>query len=204
MPQPKTLDEIIKESIKFDAPFQHFATVIISDKDIVQSIQQSKPNNLILANFGTWLAGFFRAPVVSATSVSLIDSGGDARDVYMWVTTGANVFNSDTGDKIGSLIQVGGGSTPATRTDEDIETPLGSAPEDDVFDTGSGSYAAGAISVSGAISAGGTGTIAEVGLFGAWTYEVTLANFMLFHDILTSGEAYTPGQTITVAYTINL
>jgi len=145
------MDEIIRESIKFDAPFQHFATVIISERDIIQRI-----------------------------------------------------YNMEVGG--GTSIQVGSGSTAAARTDYKIETALGTAPEDDLFDTGSGSYAAGATSVAGAITAGGSGTINEVVLAGHW-YDETADNFddfCLFHDILVSGEAFTPAQTITVAYTLNL
>ena len=205
MPQPKTLDDIIKESIKLDTPFQHFATVIISENDIIQAITQSRPNNLILDQFGKWLAGWLRAPVVADGSVSIKDTGGTARNIQLWSgTTTASVFNIDTGDKLGSLIQVGAGTTAAARDDVNIETAFGTAPEDTLFDTGSGSYAAGAVSVSGAISAGGAGTIAEVGLFAAWTLNITLYNFMLFHDILASTEAFVAAQTITAAYTINV
>ena len=204
---PKNIDEIIRESIKLRSPFQHFSTVIISDRDIIKGISQSKPNNLILDNFGIWLAGFFRAPVAATKIINLNDSGGTPRAIHVWEQpNAANLFNVDPSDKIGSLLQVGAGTTAATRADENVETAFGTAPEDDVFDSGTGVYAVGTISLSGALTAGGAGTINETCLFGAWVYGAgsVLANFLLFHDILVSGEAFVLGNTITVAYTINL
>jgi len=209
---PKNIDELIKESIKLRYPFQHFATVMIQDRQgIIKGVSQSKPNNLILDNFGLFLAGLMRAPVITKTWISLTDSGGAARNVGTYGQWGANehAFNlTNAAAKMGTLIQVGAGTTPAARADEDVETPFGVAPEDDVFDTGTGSYGVGSIACAGAISAGGAGTINEVCFFGAWLYStgagVALANFLLFHDILVSGEAFVLGETITAAYTINL
>jgi len=204
---PKNIDEIIRESIKLRAPFQHFATVIISDQGIIQGISQSKPNNLILDNFGTWLAGLINAPAQAVKTVSLKDLLGNARNLKTRNVYTEYAFSeySPPNDS-GTLLQVGGGTTPATRADYQIETALSVAPEDDVFGTGTGSYSAGVVSAGGAITAGGTETINEVGFFGFWTIVGGAAAyaFMLFHDILVSGEAFTPGQTITVAYSINL
>jgi len=201
---PKNIDELIRESIKLRSPFQHFSTVIISDHDIVKGIAQSKPNNLILDNFGTWLAGLIRAPVVGNKTISLQDDGDVSRDVMTFATT-AVAFNTHGAKTLGTGIKVGAGNTPAARDDFDIETAFIVAPEDDIFDTGTGSYAGGAVSVGGVITAGGAGTINETGLYGVWLITAaTEHNFMLFHDILVSGEAFVLGNTITVAYTINL
>ena len=202
---PRNIDEIIRESIKLRYPFQHFSTVIISRGDIIKGITQSKPNNLILDQFGTWLAGFLRAPVNSIKTISLQDSTDTTRTLYMYNKASATTnFNNDLTKLLGSLIQVGSGSTAAARGDYVIETAFGTAPEDAVFDTGTGSYAAGSIAVAGAVIAGGAGTINETCLYGGWTHTTDLANFALFHDILTGGEAFVLGNTITVAYTINL
>ena len=202
-PTPKNLDEIIKESIKLRNPFQHFSTVIISQGDIIKGISQSKPNNLILENFGKTLAGMFRIPVEALDpDLGLIDEGGTPRETHFYAKTLSSI-NAATED-LGSQIKIGSGSTAAARDDVDIETAFVVAPEDAPFDTGSGSYAAGAVSVAGAITAGGAGTINETGMFGVWFYIAAVALFMIFHDILVSGEAFVLGNTITVAYTINL
>lgn len=207
MPPPKTLDEIIRESNKLRMPFQHFATIIISqgDKNIIQGIGQSRPNNLILDQFGTWLAGLIRAPVLARTQITLQDITDTTRTVGMYdKEMQSNVFNQYTNYVLGTQLQVGAGVTAPTRADFNIETALGTAPEDALFDTGSGSYAGGAISFAGAITAGGAGTINEVGYFSKWRYTSAAGTFMLFHDKLVSGEAFVAVQTITVAYTINL
>jgi len=207
---PRNIDEIIRESIKLRDPFQHFSTVIISDRNIIKGISQSKPNNLILDNFGTWLAGLLRSPVDADSDVSLTDTGNNARLMKMYdlQSVSCYVFNAwDAGDPVGSHMQCGSGVTPAARADYKIETALGTPPEDDVFVTGAGSYAAGSIAVAGAIVAGGAGTINETMLAFLWRWGTagdTMADFAMFHDILVSGEAFVLGNTITVAYTINL
>ena len=207
---PKNIDEIIRESIKLRAPFQHFATVIISEGDIIKGISQSKPNNLILDNFGILLAGLMRAPVDAEKEVTLTDTGNTGQTVGAYGTYAANTqhFNYfDAAYPTGTRVQVGAGTTPAARADYDIETAFIVAPEDDLFDSGTGSYGAGSISVAGAITAGGAGTINEILFTGRWIWQggsATLADFALFHDILVSGEAFVLGNTITVAYTINL
>jgi len=208
-PTPKNLDEIIRESIKLRSPFQHFATVIIDDQNIIKGISQSRPNNLILDNFGYWLSAMFRAPAEAVFDVvGMKDTGGNAETVRTYGPQAANASsfcNYKTGQVTGTYMQVGSGSTAAARDDVAIETAFGTAPEDAHFVTGSGSYAAAAVSVAGAITAGGNGTIAETGLIAKWLNASQVAKlFLLFHDILASTEAFTAGNTITVAYTINL
>jgi len=205
-PIPKNIDELIRESIKIRHPFQHFSTVIISDRGIIKGISQSKPNNLITDQFGTWLAGWIRTPVVAISTVTLKESGGANKTVQMYEkTASAAVFNIDVGDKLGTVIQCGSGSTAATRADYDVETALPTAPEDAPFDTGTGVYAVGSIAAAGAIVAGGAGTIRETCLFASWVDSVNaLFNFLLFHDILASPETFVLGDTITTTYTVNL
>lgn len=208
VPMPKNIDEIIRESIKLRDPFQHFATVIISEKDIIKGIGQSKPNNLILDNFGEWLAGFLRQPVAADSQINLTGDDGAANIILMFhtVTTAGNRAFNWAGGPVGTRVKVGSGSTPAARSDYAIETDFVTAPEDDYFDTGAGSYAAGSVSVAGAITAGGAGTINEVVLSGTFWDETGdgPAEHILFHDILAAGEAFVLGNTITAAYTINL
>lgn len=205
-PTPKNLDEIIRESIKLRDPFQHFSTVIISDHNIIKGITQSKPNNLILDNFGKLFAEMFTAVSTDQDEITLKDILNANKTVQFYGdgSAGDNSFAHNTA-ALGTLVQVGAGTTPAARDDYAIETPFIVAPEDDIFETGPGSYALGSIAVAGAISAGGAGTInetilvmklADTGLSGE--------DIAFFHDILVSGEAFIAAQTITVAYTINL
>lgn len=203
LPKEKDLLGILREKIKLEHPFQHFSSVLISNpNERIKGIAISNPNNLITDQFGTWLAGFLRQPVGAAASVSMTETGGVTKTINVWHST--TNFN-DTINARGSRVQVGSGSTAATRADYDVETAFGTAPESSPFVTGAGSYAAGAIGVSGSISAGGAGTIAETCLFGYIGDDTaTVFDFLYFHDILGSTEAFVAAQTITVAYTINL
>lgn len=210
---PKNIGQLIAESIKVKSPFQHFSTVMIQEPDgIIKGISQSKPNNLILDNAGEWLASFFRTPSANQKiQTTLVDEGNTGR---IFCTSYHNyndetyvAYGSTVGTGSGSYIKIGSGSTSATRADYDIETDFGTAPEDDFFGSGSGSYGGGSIGVAGAVVGGGNGTVNETGMFGHWKImdaNDVFYNVMLFHDILVSGEAFVIGETITVTYTIAL
>lgn len=207
---PKNINEIIKESIQLRAPFQHFSTVMITSRDgIIKGIGQSKPNNLILDSFGIWLGSIFRTGTATESAIfNLTDITNTARSIRIYFDAiGENPFNYVGAGRLGGTqIQCGSGTTTATRADYNVETALPTAPEDDIFDTGPGSYAGGIISVVGAVSAGGAGTINETLMYARWR-DASLASahvFALFHDLLVSGEAFVLGETITVTYTINL
>jgi len=205
---PKNIKDIIRESIKLDAPFQHFATVMIQDPEgIVKGIGQSKRNNLILDNFGEILAEMFTTPSQAQDWISVKDILNAGTVIQFWgdATATNEPFVKNSLD-LGTCMQVGAGVSAATRADYAIETPLGTPPEDDIFDTGPGSYAVGSIGVAGAIVAGGAGTINEV-LMVLKLREATgsvASDIAIFHDLLVSGEAFVLGETITVTYTINL
>jgi len=208
---PKNIDELIKDSIKMDAPFQHFSTVMIQDKrGLIKGISQSRRNNLILDHFGEWLALMFRAPVDARNTFIFNDTDLVARTFSFYHSAGAvdDVFcrkEAAGAINIGTTMEIGSGTTAATRADEQIETNFVVAPEDDAFPTGVGAYAVGAIACAGAIVAGGAGTINETLLSGMWCDEGGVAREVaLLHDILVAGEAFVLGDTITVTYTLNL
>ena len=183
--------------------FESVVVSVLDSKGRIRGLGLNEPKDLILDNFGAWLAGLIRAPVATAwKSCSMVDNGGIARTVYLYYFLG--VFNAHETRSLGTNIRVGSGATPPARSDYAIETPFETPPENAVFPTGDGSYAAGAISFSGSITAGGSGTIREVGFYGHWIdVDQITRDFMLFHD-LVSAVGFTAGQAITVAYTINL
>jgi len=207
---PKNIEQLIKESIQLDAPFQHFSTVMIQDKaGLIKGISQSKRNNLILDHFGEILAEMFTAPSADQVEITLTDISSAPFVMQFYGDDSVNDFSfarNDPARPIGTLIQVGAGVTAATRADIAIETPFIVAPEDAVFHTGSGSYAGGSIAIAGAIAAGGAGTINEVimVLRALNNDGNAVGDVALFHDILVAGEAFVLGETITVTYTINL
>jgi len=205
---PKNIEQIIRESMKLDAPFQHFSTVMIQDKnEIIKGISTSRRNNLILNNFGILLAEMFTTPSQTQSTATLTDILNAATVVQFYGDNTADdySFSTNIGANVGTLVQVGAGTTPAARADYAIETPFIVAPEDDLFNTGPGSYGAGSIGVSATIVAGGNGTIAETLLVMQLTQDdLNPADVAFFHDLLASTEAFVIGETITVTYTINL
>jgi len=175
----------------------------------INDVGFNESNDLILDNFGTWLAGVVRAPASSTlTTVSLTDTGNAARTVHIYgEDSAAQVFNhaSSAAPLIGTKLQVGSDDTAAERDDYTVGTAFAGAPESGTFSTNNGSYAVGAISFSGAITAGDSITVKETGFFGSWIYySNSLGAFMLFHDILDSGVEYAAGETVNVAYNIDL
>ena len=167
-------------------------------------------HDLILNNFGIWLSGFIKQPaIVDSYEFALIDITNTSQtfNFYSDGSPSPNhvLFNNLSTYAIGTQLQVGSGTTAAARTNYAIETPFGNAPENTRFSTGAGSYASAAISFSGAISAGGAGTVNEMGFFGYWppVSEVP-KTIMLFHDILSSGVPFVAAETLNASYSILL
>jgi hypothetical protein len=168
----------------------------------------NKPNDLILANFGNFLGGVVRAPITTASAaVNLNDNTNTARAFQIYGPyNGTNFFLSgSTGGSLGTYLQLGSGTTAATRADYKITTALGTAPESGQFATSNGIYGGGAMSFSGSVSAGGAGTVNETGFFGSWiSTNGTTYVIMLFHDILSSGVAYVAGNILPLSYSIQM
>lgn len=164
------------------------------------------PEDLILDNFGLFLAGNVRNPVATY-------SGGVFKDIAN-VSKTINVFGQAAGSAYnygysalacGTLLQLGSGTTAAARSNYAIQTALGTAPENTTFGTGYGSYAAGTgyVNFASSITAGGSGTVNETGFFGRWVDQTqSLVTIMLFHDILGSGVAFIAGNSLIVSYSI--
>lgn len=185
---------------------QEVALVIIGEPESkeILDIGGSLPGDLFVDNWGTVWAGLFRAPINGNTAVTLTDTSNTARQLYSMEDAGAT-FNASNAI-IGSRIQVGSGTTAPARSDYKIQTAFATAPENALFDTGTGSYAAGSgnITVSGSITAGNeAGTINEAILAGVWyTYSAGAAeNICICHDA-TTATAFSNAKSITVQYSI--
>lgn len=170
-------------------------------------------DDLILDNFGKWLAGIAAAPTsvgdgAGYTTVTLNDTGNTARTVAIYREPSADAYSTFSAPVVtgvmGSYIQLGDSDTAATRADFNIGSALPDAPESSMFGTSTGSYGSGAISFSGAVTAGGASTAKEMGWFCKWKYGVTIGTFMLFHDLLVPTVAYVAGQTLNASYSITL
>ncbi len=214
------LEEAKRTGILHTRMHETVALSILNSKGKIESVGINKPDDLILNNFGYWLAALIQPPTSWAggttyASTTLKDTANTSRTVATYANACsiyAGTFNyAGTAQNTGTYLQVGSGTTTAARADYNIETAFGTAPESGVFSTAVGSYAAGYISFSGAVTAGGSGTVNETGFFGKWIYgtpnsavEVDVANFMLFHDNLETGQPFTAGQTINCSYSIDI
>jgi hypothetical protein len=180
-----------------------FVTAVNPDNEITD-IGFNCPDDLVLDNFGLWLASFVRSPISASTSVNLTDTANSSQQFQIYaISSSYNTFNNN--GAIGTMLQVGSGSTAAARSNYAIQTAFGTGPEASRFGTSNGGYGSGSISFSGAISAGGSGTVNELGCFGAFNNVSSQTKYvMLFHDILSSGVSFTPGTTLNASYSIQM
>ncbi len=169
----------------------------------------STPEDLILDNFGKWLASWI-TPIATTVTASLKDLTNTARTLRVYGVIGTGVAMTIAYGSLmdcGTVLQVGSGSTAAARANYAIQTAFGTAPENTQFGCSVGSYGGGAISFSGAVTAGGSGTVNETGFFAVFNYgnsTPSYATFMLFHDILGSGVSFVAGNSLIVSYSITL
>ncbi len=164
-------------------------------------------SNLILDQFGVWLAGLFSFQSASARNILIKSTGGIIKTVGVY-TSGTFFGILQGGITVGAKIQVGSGSTAPARTDFTIETPFGTAPESSafvapsnpVYNSGLGNF-----KYNSSISTGGAGTINESILTARWRdIGLTVDNYILFRDIISPSASFIAGQTIALEYTVQL
>lgn len=189
-------------------PSMEAALVLVENEATheIEDLGGTLPGDLFVDQYGTLRAGEIVAPGLEVV-VSLSDTGGAPRNVIAITSSNAQhkSWNNPSASSIntGSQIQIGSGVTAPTRADVAIETAFGTAPESGLFNTGSGSYAVGAITFSGSISSGGAGTINEA------LYAIALVDsggtqrkVAACHDA-TTATAFIAGKSITVQYSIS-
>jgi len=155
-------------------------------------------------NFGTFLAGHFGAVFNggSKTISPMIDVGNVGRTVRI---IGAREFDRNWNDVTNSLMQVGKGTTPATRSDFKIETVLDDSPEDVQFPNSIAGYNSGLAKITFSIqisNVGGNGQVTEV----AWTKFMKLNNnntatFLFSRDVIPAKD-FIIGQEINAELAI--
>ena len=183
-------------------PHETVALAVTDRRGKILGADINMPNDLILDNFGRWLAGIITPPAIVNTtrSISLTDINGSSHSNHYIYYFTDYTYNRD-GAAVGGAMKVGSGSSAAARGDYDVTTAFGGSPEDDMFPTATGSYSAGYATVAGAITAGGSGTVNEVGLFMKWVYYTAYDVYvMICHDILGSGIPFSAGNIINVSY----
>jgi hypothetical protein len=164
------------------------------------------PDDLILNNFGTWLAHLLQGPSqtnVQGYTLYNITNTAKASTIFGYFGTSSYTFNGTPAN--GIQIQFGSGSTAAARTNYSIQTALGNAPENTRFPSGAGAYANNYVSFGNVIIAGGSGTINEIGLFGFWYWLAGVQDtYMLCRDVLGAGVSYVAGNPLVGTFTLGI
>jgi hypothetical protein len=165
-------------------------------------------NNIISDNFGEWLSAMFYAFTTTSQGITLTADDGNTDTGYVASSSPDaphNVFNY-MGSNLGTRFQLGSGTTAPTRADYAIETAFGTAPENTYFNTGSGSYAGGVITVSGSVTAGGSGTVNEALLAARWYMDGIpgVDDYLLFRDAISPGVEFVAEDPLVVTLQLSL
>jgi len=164
-------------------------------------------SNVILDQFGIFLAGIFKRRTGGANTVSIKDITNASQTLNIWNSSATFCLASPVSG-VGYEVQVGSGTTVPARTDFNIETAFGTSPEslkfsavsNPVWNSGQGSF-----KYAATISAGGSGTINEtIQLALKATAAVGIKTFAVFRDSISPGVAFVASDTITVEYTIQM
>lgn len=199
----KTMDEIIayqKQSLSRMLDTSCVA-VLRSEKDHrIKEIGFNIPDDMFLNNFGTKLAALIHGNQGGIDGYVVYDETNTARTSNtsygpIWYATATSYWT----------IQFGSGTTAAQRNNYAIQTAFATSPESTKFQCGPGAYAAGVISFGNLITAGGSGTINEIGLFNLCGWLSGWGgNTMMTHDILGSGVAFVAGNPLVGTFAINI
>jgi hypothetical protein len=192
----KTMDEIIayqKQSLSRMLDTSCVAA-LRSEKDLrIKEIGFNVADDMFLNNFGTKLAALIhgnQGGIDGYTARTSSTSYGPN-----WYATASSYW----------VIQFGSGTTAAQRNNYAMQTAFATSPESTKFQCGPGAYAAGVISFGNLITAGGSGTVNEIGLFNICGWQSGWGNFtMMTHDILGSGVAFVAGNPLVGTFAINI
>jgi hypothetical protein len=181
----------------------------------IKSLGGSEPHDVINDNFGKWLAAL-HSPYTSNINLAVarigqgidpVDIAGVGQGSVFFYNSLLVSFNGGGTGGITSM-QIGEGVGSPSVSDFNIETGFSNGgPEDNRINTGNGGYAPTLARVSVAANIGptvGSGTINELGLYQAWTQGGSPGIFMLSHDAISPGVAFTGGEIIFTQYFFQL
>lgn len=200
----KTLDEIIelqKNSVSRMLDTSCVAVLRSENDTRIKEIGFNLPDDMFLNNWGTLLGSIIHGNQGGITGYVVYDETNTAR------TSDSSYYplfsNQDTSRFFS--IQFGSGTTAAARNNYAIQTAFATSPESTKFQCGPGAYASGVISFGNLITAGGSGTINEIGLFTQQRMNDTVyRHYMITHDILSSGVAFVAGNPLVGTFAINI
>jgi len=164
-------------------------------------------SNLILNAFGVLLNGLFDPQRAVNREVNVIDTLNQSEVLRFYTSITAN-FVRQQGTQLGTLLQVGAGTTSPARSNFIIETVFGTSPESSPFGispTPTYNSSLGNITRTGSIVAGGNGTINESVMQVQWINSAGIQKiFLLFRDSISPGVPFVVAQTIALEYKVQL
>jgi len=169
----------------------------------IKSIGMSCINDILSDNWGNFLKGFFTGTGINHNMTNSVNQSKPIR------TNGTvAVYNSTSAGTVGTNMQIGKGTTPATRQDFFIGNPFLVAPENNEFVTGFGGYNSGLgqVTVGGLLTpTGGAGSISETILLARWAdINTSLQNYLLSRDNISPVVNFISGQNVNVEYILQL
>jgi hypothetical protein len=200
----KTVDEIV--ALQKDSLSRMLDTSCVaalrSPRDFrIKEIGFNAPDDMFLNNWGTLLAAIIHGNQGGIAGYVLYDETNTARTSDG--TYYPNFSNQST--SVFFTIQFGSGTTAASRNNYAIQTAFATPPESTKFQCGPGAYASGVISFGNLITAGGSGTINEIGLFAQQRMsDAAYRHYMITHDILSSGVAFVAGNPLVGTFALNI
>jgi len=158
-------------------------------------------SNLILDQWGKLNTGLFFGSPQGSANINIKDEFGVIRTVRVYGATGFNIPPAN-----GCLHRLGSGTTTPLRTDFEVDTSFGIAPESDninptnpVWDSPTGSFKSSSI-----IQAGGSGTVNESAFKQIMNSLALAQTFTLMRDIISPAQTFVAGDTIILEYTFQL
>ena len=170
----------------------------------IKDIGMSCVNDLLNDNWGKFLL----AVIGAGQGIALQDDSDTTRSLTMQQTTDTNAGAYNTTNnpagQVGSAVQVGKGTAPATRQDFTIENPFVGGVESLKNSTGIGGWNSGLgqVDIATLISATlGAGSISETVLFCRWHVNVGgNSYFLMSRDNISPVVSFIAGQAINVDY----
>jgi hypothetical protein len=198
----RTIQEIIEaQKNAYSNMVESACVAALKPHDLkIKEIGFNVPDDLFTNNFGTKLAALIHGNQGGIDGYIVYDETNTARTSSTsygpnWYATASSYW----------VIQFGSGTTTAARNNYAMQTAFATSPESTKFQCGPGAYAAGVISFGNLITAGGSGTVNEIGLFNICGWQSGWGNFtMMTHDILGSGVAFVAGNPLVGTFAINI
>jgi len=159
-----------------------------------------KESDLILNQFGRFLAALIRPVALATKDVTLQDTGNATRTVRVWAASGAT-FNLHGTIAGGFMCGVGSSSQAPARSDYNLISLLGSLQNaiDGVYESTTG-----IITTSSTIPLAAGGTVREVGFFLRCSDTANVQRtFILFRDVVAD-VVIAAGKNAFVEYAIQL